>query len=781
MAPLREKSPPPVTGVREKPLSPESDAMFRRLAESGQQVFFLCSLDYRTMYYISPSYAAIWDRSCESLYLNPLTWMDAIYPPDQERIGRELEKAVDGRLSFQYRIVRKDGTLRWILVRSEQIKDDRGVVNLICGIAVDITDLKHAQGDVAKSELKFRRLFESAKDGILILDAGTGLIVDINPFLLQLLGYSAVECRGKEIWDIGFSEDVKISKQLFKELQITGYVRYEDIPLKTKQGRAVEVEFVSNVYAVDGVDVIQCNIRDITERKRAEESMRRLASIVESSDDAIIGASEEGLIQSWNPASERLFGYSAEEAVGKNISIICPLSLREEQGRLMESVRGGDPVQQHETIRVGKNGRPIPVVVSISQIKSSEGKHIGFSGVIRDITKNKQLETKLRQSQKMEGIGRLAGGIAHDFNNLLTAIMGYSEFLLEGLPNADPKRDDVMEILRAGERAAALTRQLLTFSRQQVLEFKILDINAVISQLEKMLRRIIGEHIDLSFVHNGNFGLIKSDPGQIEQVVMNLCVNAMDAMPKGGKLLIETSNVDLSGDYVATHPGAKKGPCVLLTVSDTGSGMNAEVLSHLFEPFFTTKEQGKGTGLGLSTVYGIVVQNGGSIDVYSEVGHGTTFKVYFPRISEALLPVEKTPSVLPSYRGHETILLVEDDEMVRKFAARVLTESGYSPLAARTPTEAIRICEQHKGAIALMLTDVVMPEMLGYELSQRIAAIKPGMKVIFMSGYTEQSIVSRIALEGALFIQKPMSPEDLVRRIREALDAPPRAPGRSPT
>ena len=639
-------------------------------------------------------------------------------------------------------------------------------------ISNDLTESERAARELGQSELKYRRLFESAKDGILILEASSGRIVEINPFVLQLLGYAAEECIGKQLWDIGFFKDVEVSKRLFEELKSTGYVRYEDMPLKTKDGRAVQVEFVSNVYAAGGNTVIQCNIRDITQRKRAEEGLRQMSSIIEGLDECIIGDSLNGVIQSWNPAAERLFGYSAKEIIGTHVSILCPAHLVEDQSNLRALVRSGRKVQRRETVRVGKDGKPFDVTLSLSQIKNAEGELTGYSAVIWGIAKSKQLEAQLRQSQKMEGIGRLAGGIAHDFNNLLTGIMGYSEFLLGEIPPTDPKRNDVKEIIRAGQRAAALTRQLLAFSRQQVLVLRVLDINAVVGELNKMLRRIIGEHIDLTFLPGGDIGLVKSDPGQIEQIVMNLCVNAKDAMPKCGKLLIETSNVELGEEYVGTHPHIKTGLYVMMAISDTGCGMNAEVLSHLFEPFFTTKERGKGTGLGLSTVYGIVQQSGGSIDVSSSPGNGTTFKIYLPRANGAILPAKERAPAPGSYRGNEVILLVEDDEMVRKFASRVLNESGYSILPAKTPNEAIRICERHKDAIHLMLTDVVMPEMLGYELVQRLASIKPEMKVIFMSGYTEQSIIQRALLQGASFIQKPMAPEAIVRQIRKVLDAP---------
>ncbi|NNN07385.1 MAG: PAS domain S-box protein [Elusimicrobia bacterium] len=619
--------------------------------------------------------------------------------------------------------------------------------------------------------MKYRRLFESAKDGILILDAVDGSILEINPFLIELLGRSKDDCLGKKLWDIGFFNNIDVSKKLFAELQASGYVRYEDIPLKTKDGRAVQVEFVSNVYAVGGGSVIQCNIRDITERKRADDNLCRLASVVESLDDCVMSVSPDGAIETWNPACERVFGYAAKEIVGKPVATLCPDALLEEQARIMARVREGTNLRQHETIRIAKNGKPIDVSMSLSVLKDSQGTSTGHSTVIRDITANKHLEAKLRQSQKMEGIGRLAGGIAHDFNNLLTAILGYSELLLLSLAPNDAHRADVEQISKAGARAETLTRQLLAFSRQQVVAAKVLDLNAAIQELDMMLRRIIGEHIVLTFLPGRDLGRVKLALGQIEQIVMNLCVNAKDAMPGGGRLLIETKNVEPSASFDQSAPRPKEGPRVMIAVSDTGCGMTPEILSHLYEPYFTTKEKGKGTGLGLSMVYGIVEQNGGNIEVYSEPGHGTAFKIYFPQVGEPLVPVAVFPAVAASLSGSETLLLVEDDEMVRKFAVRVLREAGYLILVASSPTEAVRIVGEHAGEIRVMLTDVVMPGMLGYELVQRVAPLKPNMKIIYMSGYTEQSIVERALLKGAQFIQKPMGREVLLQEIRKALDA----------
>ncbi len=390
----------------------------------------------------------------------------------------------------------------------------------------------------------------------------------------------------------------------------------------------------------------------------------------------------------------------------------------------------------------------------------------------KEITARKASEHQLRQSQKIESIGRLAGGIAHDFNNILTAILGYSSLLFAGLAAEDPRREDVVEIQKAGDRAAALTRQLLAFSRQQVLQPRIVDLNVLVHGIQAMLRRLIGENMELATVAAPDLGRIKADPGQIEQVILNLVVNARDAMLNGGKIMIETRNVELGDGFAQANPGSRPGPHVMLAVSDTGTGMSQEVLSHMFEPFFTTKETGKGTGLGLSTVYGIVKQSGGSIYVDSALGRGSVFKVYLPRVEEDA-EVVAAPAAAEKIRGYETILLVEDDASVRRLLKRLLSQNGYVILEAGDAAQGIRSFEERKGPIHLLLTDIVMPGMRGDDLAKRLAPAWPDMKVIFMSGYTEAGIVRHDQLgPNAVFIQKPLVAAILLDKVRKLLDRP---------
>jgi two-component system cell cycle sensor histidine kinase/response regulator CckA len=380
-------------------------------------------------------------------------------------------------------------------------------------------------------------------------------------------------------------------------------------------------------------------------------------------------------------------------------------------------------------------------------------------------------EEQLRQSQKVEAIGRLAGGIAHDFNNLLTIINGYTELLLARIPGEDRMSRDINEIRKAGQRAASLTRQLLAFSRKQILEPKVLDLNTIVVDLEKMLRRLIGEDVELVISPAADLRRTKADPGQIEQVIMNLVVNARDAMPQGGKLTLETANVDLDDAYAARHVGVRAGAYILLAVSDTGCGMDKESMTHIFEPFYTTKGPGKGTGLGLSTVYGIVKQSGGNVWPYSEPGRGTTFKIYLPQAEGVVDRMTRDGRRPGAPRGSETILLVEDQKELRELVRQMLEMNGYTVVAASEGLEALEICKQHTGAIHLMLSDVVMPQMGGRELAQRLASLRPTMKVLYMSGYTSNAIVHHGILDpGTAFLQKPFTPDGLACKVREVLD-----------
>jgi two-component system, cell cycle sensor histidine kinase and response regulator CckA len=527
-------------------------------------------------------------------------------------------------------------------------------------------------------------------------------------------------------------------------------------------------------------------------KRLAEEDLavarQRFAALLESGVVGIIVAETAGPIREANDTFLEMLGYTREDFAAGRVDwrAATPPEWAGWNAEAFEELRRTGWIAPREKEYFRKDGTRVPVLVGIVAVGEAESIAISV-----DLTERKRAEDgraqaeqalrqsdeQLRQAQKMEAVGRLAGGVAHDFNNVLSVILSYADMLLADLKPSDPMRTDIEEIRKAGLRAAGLTHQLLMFSRQQAVAPKVLDLQDVLQSMNNMLQRILGEDVDLVSLPSKTIGRVKVDPSHVEQVILNLVVNARDAMPTGGKLTIETANVVLDDEYALRHLPAKAGPHVMLAVSDTGTGMDRETQARIFEPFFTTKEQGKGTGLGLSTVFGIVQQSGGNVWVYSEPGKGTTFKVYLPRV-DAEVDLKKPSVPLATLQGTETILLVEDEEQVRTIALTILRRQGYRVLAAQNGAEALLVCDQHEGAIDLLVTDVVMPQMSGPELAARLLATRPGLKVLCMSGYTDDSIVRHGVLQsGVAFIQKPVTPDSLARKVREVLDeAPPPHP-----
>jgi two-component system cell cycle sensor histidine kinase/response regulator CckA len=515
-----------------------------------------------------------------------------------------------------------------------------------------------------------------------------------------------------------------------------------------------------------------------------KESEGRFRKLAESGIIGITVADVHGAILEANDVYLAMVGYTREELLSGGVrwADLTPPEFAHRDARALEQLAASGIAPPWETESFRKDGSRVPMLVGVAML--DHPKCIAFTadltarkeaeaGLLRAEEALRRSEEQLRQAQKMEAVGRLAGGVAHDFNNVLSVILGYGELLLADLKPTDPLRGDVDEILRAATRAAGLTRQLLMLSRRQVVEPKVIDLDEVLTGMDKMLQRILGADVELVLVAPKSVGRIKVDPSHLEQVILNLVVNARDAMPTGGKLTIETASVVLDEGYAQSHLPAKAGPHVMMAVSDSGIGMDRQTQARIFEPFFTTKEIGKGTGLGLSTVFGIVQQSGGHIWVYSEPGKGTTFKVYLPRV-EADVDVVRAPVVPTTLRGTETILLVEDEEQVRTIVLNILRRQGYRVLVAQHAGEGLLICEQHPEAIDLLLTDVVMPQMSGPELAKRLAVTRPGMKVLCMSGYTDDSIVRHGVLDtGVAFLEKPITPASLSRKVREIFDADP--------
>jgi len=504
---------------------------------------------------------------------------------------------------------------------------------------------------------------------------------------------------------------------------------------------------------------------EVEERARAEAGLRGardelearvgertedLRTLIEASPLAIIALDTEGKVRTWNRAATAMLGWTEHEVLGQSYPI----------------------VPDDETRLKRKDGTLIDVVLSVAPLLGADGRPRGTIAVITDVTERKRLERDLRQSQKMEAVGRLAGGIAHDFNNLLTVIIGRGESVLGSLERSDPARWDVELMLATAERAATLTRQLLAFSRRQVLQPKVLALHEMVGNVVPMLRRLIGEDIEIHTVAGAASGRVRVDPAQIEQVIMNLAVNARDAMPQGGVLMITTTTADVTDVQARRLGGIQSGRWAILSVSDTGAGMDEETRVRVFEPFFTTKPLGQGTGLGLSMVYGIVEQHGGTITVESAPGRGTTFRIYLPRVDDAAAETETTERADPTALGTETILLVEDEDEVRELVARMLQRSGYTVLVAADPRTALELSGRHTGPIHLLLTDVVMPEMSGRELRDRLSALRPETKIVYMSGYTDEALGRHGVLEpDVVLLQEPFRFAELADRIREVLDA----------
>lgn len=519
--------------------------------------------------------------------------------------------------------------------------------------------------------------------------------------------------------------------------------------------------------------IFLAKVARLIERSRSQQALTANESlyrdIVENARDIIYYHDLEGNYLAVNQAVETITGYSRDEALKMNIAdTVAPEYLAQARQMIARKL-AGEKVTAYRLKIVAKDGRQIAVEVN-TRLVYRHGEVAGVQGIARDVTERLQIEEQLSQSQKMEAVGQLAGGIAHDFNNLLTVITGYSELVMRRLPPEDTLRHHVAEIKKAGVRAATLTRQLLAFSRKQVLQPKVIDLNSVVANMGEMLRRLIGEDIELRTVLAPTLGSTKADPGQIEQVIMNLVVNARDAMPRGGNLIIETENVYLNESYTASHISVRPGAYVMLAVSDTGEGIAGEVQEHIFEPFFTTKETGRGTGLGLSTVYGIVKQSGGNIWVYSEVGRGTAFKVYLPRVDEVPQEYTRSEETDESLFGNDTVLVAEDDDRVRNLVREVLDHYGYHVLCAESGGAALEMAELYGDRIDLLLTDVVMPQMSGRSVSDQLCAMHPRLKVLYMSGYTDESIVHHGVLDPQTpFLQKPFSPQALVKKVREVL------------
>jgi PAS domain S-box-containing protein len=629
----------------------------------------------------------------------------------------------------------------------------------------------------AKAEARFRELLEAAPDAILEIDR-SGRIILLNPAAERLFGYSRDELLGETL-------ETLVPEPL-RERHVARRTEYMQRPVsravtqgrelcaRRKDGAEIPVEISLSPVRSESGDLVTCIVRDITHRKRAEEAQResaqRIASILESITDGFLALDREWRFTYLNHRAEQLLERQSAELIGTSIWEQLPdLPGSVFHAECLRAVAEGVPVEFSTACAGGK------LWVDVHAYPSESG----LSVYLQDITERKQLEERFRQSQKLEALGRLAGGVAHDFNNLLTIIGGYSQMVLDALPNRSPLHKDLEAVAEAANRASALTRQLLAFSRHQMVEPKILDLNRLVEKTNRMLRRVIGEDIDLCLALTPGLGRVRADPSQLEQVLLNLALNARDAMPQGGKLSIETSEVVLEGHFSLAPPELLPGAYLVLSIADTGTGMDASVRSRIFEPFFTTKTKGRGTGLGLAATYGIIKQSGGDILVDTELGKGTTFQIYLPRVDRAVKTSRgAAPGKRSPRRGTETILLVEDEATVRKLVREMLAALGYKVIEASSGTEALRAWEAARGAVQLLVTDIIMPQMSGPQLARELTLAQPGLRVLFVSGYTSETIARHgVDISDASLLAKPFTREALGAKVRELLDgaAGPRA------
>jgi two-component system, cell cycle sensor histidine kinase and response regulator CckA len=708
-------------------------------------------------------------------------------------------------ITIEYRAVHRDGSRRWIEATAKNLLADPAVGAIVVNFR-DVTERKLVFEELRVSEYRYRRVLETTNEGVWVVDAKANTAF-MNRRMASVLGCDVVEAVGRPAIDCVAKDSRARFAAIFgepdgalassgpigqQELELqrrdgsTRWVVLDATPIRDEGGRSEGAfAMVSDITEQRRGEEERAKLaveleRELVERRRAEEALRtseaRFARLDESGLVAIGVADlveQRGRMKEANDAFLTMFGYSREEMLAGKMNFVdmTPEAFRAADVAAIEALMTQGIARPWEKQLLRKDGVPVTVLIGVAVVSATDC--IAF---LIDVTERsraeealRRTEDQLRQAQKMEAIGSLAGGVAHDFNNLLSIVLSYSQLLAEELRPEDPMRADLQEIESAGERAANLTRQLLAFSRQQVLQPRILDLNENVATLERMLRRLIGEDIELSVIPDPALGKVKADPGQIEQVVMNLVVNARDAMPEGGKLTIETENIDIDEAY-ASHAEVKPGSYVMIAVTDDGVGMDKATQARIFDPFFTTKEIGKGTGLGLSTVFGIVKQSGGHVSCYSEPGQGTCFKVYLPRTDQSQDAAAPRATRGPA-SGRETILLVEDEDAVRQVARTILRRYGYRVLEAANGGEALLLCEQHEGKIDLVLTDVVMPLMSGRQLVERLRAVRPHLGVVYMSGYTDDAVVRHgIVDSDVAFLQKPITPETLTRKVRDVLD-----------
>lgn len=750
------------------------DISDRKRAEEERDRLFNHSLDMLCvagfdgyLKQVNPAWEKTLGWTREELLSKP--FLDFVHPEDQEStMGtvRDLEKGLS-ILTFQNRYRCRDGSFKWISWNSFPLVEEK----LVFSVARDVSRSKEIEATLQK-EKHFVESTINSLPGIFYLFDLKGHFLRWNRNLEIVSGYSYQEISRMNPLDFFREKERDLISKRIQDVFLKGQTSVEGL-LVTKEGTKIPYFFSGVPFSSENQTYLVGMGIDLSERKRLEETIRgteeKITKAFRASPHWIsISGLEDGRYIEVNDAFSKITGYTREEVLGRTSLELGIWVDPDKRDAMIQILKQKGSISDLEVTFRTKMGEILTVERSAEKL-NLDGEDCLIS-INHDITQQRKLEEQLRQAQKMEAVGRLAGGIAHDFNNILTAILGYTDLILVDLKPQDPMRNEIKEIQKAGQRAASLTQQLLAFSRKQMLQMVPLNLNTLINNLKNMLLRVIGEDIELVTLLAADLGQVKADTGQVEQVIMNLAINARDAMPQGGKMTLVTENILLDQTFVRHHPGAFEGQAVMLALKDTGCGMDAEILSHIYEPFFTTKEVGKGTGLGLSTVYGIVKQSGGYIFAESSPGKGSTFKIFFPRIDRAQGAEGTEETFFPSSSGSGVILVVEDDILVRELIRKILTINGYTVLEAKNGEDALRICQDYLEKIDLLTTDVVMPGLSGPDLAKRIMALRPGIKVIYMSGYSDTIFPQYgILYKGSNFIRKPFTPNDLVQKVRGIL------------
>jgi PAS domain S-box-containing protein len=707
------------------------------------------------------------------------SFLSFVHPEDRMRHAEVFQPLLESRSEYfghEARYLTKAGGFRWIEVFAQLTTDAGGRVLGIFGTLTDITERKRADEELAATRARLEHLLVSSPAVLYSVPfPGDVAIASISENIHRQLGYAVHEVvDDHDFWTSRLHPDDAARARAAWTATVSDGRRSEQYRFRHSDGRYRWIHDERRVVRDEAghpVEIVGSWV-DVTEYRQAEEARVRLAAVVEQSAESILITGLDGAIEYVNPAMEQLTGYTREELVGRKPSLLKSdkhdLAFWD---TLWAGVEAGEAWSGPLTA-TRKDGTVFHAAAVVFPVRGADGRVVNYVAGMHDVTHEQQIEDQLRQAQKMEIAGRLAGGVAHDFNNLITVITGRAQLLLRNDAVTPAQRRDIELIRETANHAAALTRQLLAFSRKQAIVPRVLDLNVVVSHMKKMLSRLIGEDIELVIAPGAGLGRIKADPGQIEQVVMNLVVNARDAMPNGGRITVATADVRFADGPARLRVALPPGDYVMLAVTDSGCGMDAETQAHVFEPFFTTKAADKGTGLGLSTVYGIVKQSEGDILIESEPGAGATFKIFLPRVEGELDDGGQSTRVnLP--RGSETVLVAEDEEAVRGVARELLSLCGYTVLEARNGLEGLALARAHQGPIHLLLTDVVMPVMSGTELAQQLGALRPAIKVLFMSGYTDDTVALRRIAEGEIpLLEKPFTTEALARAVRTALDRP---------